>query len=179
MNVEPIQCSQCGAPLQVPEDVNFVTCGHCHAPLQIRRDASVTYTQLVKELDRRTAEMSEQLAKLRQGQKLEDIDRQWQIERESYMLRGKHGSRMTPTVAGGVITMIVGGGFGLFWTFMATTITRGAPGGVGSFFPLFGILFTVLVIGGGIYAISKAKRLEEAERDYRRRRAAAQHRADD
>ena len=33
--------------------------------------------------------------------------------------------------------------FGVFWTVTALTITRDAPGGIGIFFPLFGVFFIV------------------------------------
>lgn len=41
---------------------------------------------------------------------------------------------------------IVGILFGIFWTIMAYSMTRDAPGPVGTFFPLFGVLFVVIGI---------------------------------
>jgi hypothetical protein len=41
-------------------------------------------------------------------------------------------------------------------------------------FPLLGIVFTALVIGGGVYAMAKANRYQEAEREYRRKREEAE-----
>lgn len=41
---------------------------------------------------------------------------------------------------------IVGILFGIFWTIMAYSITRDAPGPVGTFFPLFGVLFVIIGI---------------------------------
>ena len=45
--------------------------------------------------------------------------------------------------------------FGLFWTGMAVTITRGM-GGMGVIFPLFGVIFVVMGIGQAIYHFKNA-----------------------
>lgn len=53
---------------------------------------------------------------------------------------------------GSVISII----FGIIWTAMAVQISAGAPGGIGSIFPLFGILFIVAGIVNAIYHFRNA-----------------------
>lgn len=52
---------------------------------------------------------------------------------------------------GSVVSIV----FGLFWTVMAATMTRGA-GIIGVVFPLFGILFIVLGIAQAVYHFKNA-----------------------
>jgi hypothetical protein len=97
------------------------------------------------------------------------LDRQWEIERKDYMIRGKHGHSYVP----GKASSIIGGGviicFGLFWTLMATSITSRGPDSF-SFFPLFGVLFILFGIGISTHAHLKAEKHDVAKRRYQQRR---------
>lgn len=56
-------------------------------------------------------------------------------------------------VLGGIFAIL----FGIFWTVMASNITRNSPfPGVGTFFPLFGVCFVVMAIAGVIYNLRNA-----------------------
>ena len=103
-----------------------------------------------------------------------ELDREWELEREKYQVRGKYGQRYTPSKAGSVVGGMVIGAFGIFWTIMAATITSGMPG-VGSVFPLFGILFIVGGIAMSIRGFVKAGQYDEAQEQYRRRRSELQN----
>jgi len=46
MNLEALNCNNCGAPINVPPTANFVTCKGCGAQLIIRRTEEATYTEL-------------------------------------------------------------------------------------------------------------------------------------
>lgn len=46
--------------------------------------------------------------------------------------------------------------FGVFWTVTALTITRDAPGGIGIFFPLFGVFFIVMAVVQAVYHLRNA-----------------------
>lgn len=62
----------------------------------------------------------------------------------------------------GALGGIVGVCFGVFWTIMAYSITRGAPEPFATFFPLFGVLFIIIGIvnvGYNIYNTTQKKRL--------------------
>jgi hypothetical protein len=118
-----------------------------------------------------------QLAEVRYQNELERIDREWQIEKEKYMVADKYGRRHIPTAGAGKGIALVGGVFGTFWTIMALSITSGAPDFgpfmiAKLFFPLFGVAFTVGAIWGGMHMVKKAKAYDEAFAAYQKRRAA-------
>jgi hypothetical protein len=120
--------------------------------------------------------LADQLAEVRYQNELAQIDREWEIERQQYMIRSRYGIEQVPTAGMGIGIAVVGGVFGVFWTIMAFSITSAAPD-VGPFsiakviFPLFGVLFTGAAIGFGIYACSKAQKYQEALEAYKGRRA--------
>ncbi|HVK12286.1 MAG TPA: SHOCT domain-containing protein [Gemmataceae bacterium] len=122
------------------------------------------------------APSGDHLADIRHQNELARIDREWEIEREQYLINGRYGRRHVPTVGMGVATAALGGGFGIFWTVMAVSITSGAPD-VGAFstakvfFPLFGVLFIAIAVGWGVYCVVRAQKYEAANRAYRDRRA--------
>jgi len=64
------------------------------------------------------------------------------------MVMGKHGVRQLPSRAGSVVGGLFVTGFGIFWIMMAGSATRMSSNshGVGSMFPLFGILFVAFGI---------------------------------
>jgi F0F1-type ATP synthase assembly protein I len=150
--------------LRVPADARFVTCNHCSAHLAVKHNDSVTFTEQLSEINERTERIEEDLAELRSRQEVEDIDREWEHEREQYMVTNKHGHRSVPTSAGSAIGGVVVVVFGIFWTSMASQV--GAPG----IFPLFGILFIVIGIATSVISFTKAQGYMTAERRYRRRR---------
>lgn len=88
--------------------------------------------------------------------------------------------------------MVIGGGFGLFWTIMAFNMTSrrrqffeampfpGGPGsaltvdhspGIESIFPIFGIIAIIASVGMGIAMMMKAGTYEREQEAYRRNRA--------
>ena len=123
--------------------------------------------------------LADQLAEVRHQNDLAQIDREWQIEREQYLIPDRWGRRYVPTAGLGLGGAVMGGVFGVFWTIMAFAITSGAPD-VGAFsiakvvFPLFGVVFVAAAVGYGLYAYSKAQQYQAAFRAYQDRRARAQ-----
>jgi hypothetical protein len=121
--------------------------------------------------------LSAQLADVRYQNELERIDREWEIEKEQYMVTGRYGIRYLPTKGQGMAGAAIIGVFGVFWTIMAFSITSGAPDeGPFSiakiFFPLFGIAFTVFGVYMGIHTTRKAEEYTRALAAYQERRAA-------
>lgn len=102
---------------------------------------------------------------LRFEHELARLDREWMIERESYMVTGRYGRRSLPSEASSILMALFIGGFGLFWTISAASM--GAPG----FFPLFGVLFILFGVGTSIQSFTKAGAYKQAEQAYQRRRA--------
>ncbi len=166
MELTTVSCNSCGAPLQVPAGAKFVTCNHCSCQLAVKHTDSVTFTEQLGEISERTEQIAEDVAELKYRQELEDLDRQWERERESYMVSDKHGRRHVPSRAGGLIGAVVAVVFGIFW--IKTTSHGGAP----AMFPLFGVLFIVVGIFVGIGSCSDANDYRKAEQAYRRKRAA-------
>jgi hypothetical protein len=121
--------------------------------------------------------VAEQLAEVRYQNELARIDREWEIEREKYMVAGKYGRRYIPTKGMSLFMAVAGAVGGLIWTIFATSITGSAPD-EGPFalarllFPAFGVLFICAAVGLGIYRYSKAVAYEQAQDAYRARRAA-------
>jgi hypothetical protein len=120
--------------------------------------------------------LADQLAEVKHQNELAQLDREWEIERQQYLIRNRLGVAQVPTAGMGIGMAVVGGLFGVFWTVMAAAITGSAPD-VGPFsiakvfFPLFGVVFTLAAIGFGIYTYSRAQKYQEAFAAYKARRA--------
>ena len=117
------------------------------------------------------------LAEIHYQNELARIDREWEIERQQYLIPDRWGRRIVPTPGMGIGIALVGGVFGVIWTVMAVAITGSAPD-VGPFsvakvaFPLFGVVFIVAAIGFGLYAHARASKYQAAFAAYQERRAA-------
>lgn len=99
------------------------------------------------------------------------LDREWMMERETYMVTGRYGTRSLPSQGGSMVAAALIGSFGLFWTISAASM--GAPGVV----PLFGVLFILFGVVTSVHSFLKAGAYKQAEQEYQRRRAQvlAQH----
>lgn len=97
---------------------------------------------------------------------LNRVDREWMMEREHYMLRGKRGGRSEPNSIGAIVGSLFFVGFAVFWTIMAYGT------GAGGFFPLFGVVFVLFGVVNGFSHIIKAQKYRQAEQRYQQRRAA-------
>jgi hypothetical protein len=200
MSVESVKCNQCGAFIQVPTVARYVTCNRCGEHLVVHRSDVATFTEALPphrrphdqpppdwgggwrggrrdEPDRDYRDVAERLDELAYQNELMRLDREWQFERERHMVTGRYGGRYTPSLAGSIIGAVVAVGFGAFWTAMAFGMAGGPGGGFGGpgvFFPLFGLLFIVVGLGGGVWGVVKALRYQEAYQTYLRRRRAVE-----
>jgi uncharacterized membrane protein len=176
MGYETLNCNQCGALIQVPITARYVTCNRCGAHLVVQRTGVATYTEAAPrpaaagEADPGWREMSGRLEYLEYQNELARIDREWDLERESYMVRGRYGARYVPNAVAAVVMGVIAAGFGIFWTVMAFGIAGGA-GGLGAIFPLFGVVFIAAGVGMSIYQFNKAQQYQSALAAYQRRRA--------
>ncbi|HET6425050.1 MAG TPA: hypothetical protein VFG20_15290 [Planctomycetaceae bacterium] len=136
MQAETVICSACGAPLTIPETVEYVACRYCQAQLHVQRNQSVVFTEVLQSLQKQTERIADTTDVLRIQNEIALLDREWEQQSAGLMVHGKHGRVSVPdktsaVVGGTVITL-----FGLFWTAMA-----------GLMFPpmaLFGLLFISL-----------------------------------
>jgi len=125
---------------------------------------------------------NDQLAAVLRENELARIDREWELERQRYLIRNGYGFRQVPTAGVGIAAAVVGGVFGTLWTIVAIAITSRAPN-FGPFsvvkviFPLFGVFFTVFGITMGVYIYRRANLYDERFREYQARRASV--RSDD
>lgn len=168
MQLTTISCNSCGAPLQIPASARFVTCKHCSAQLAVKHNDSVTFTELLGEIGQQTQQITADVAELKYRQQLEDIDRQWEQERESYMVTGKHGHRHLPSTSGSVIGGIMVVVFGVFFV--------AAAGRAGPIPVLFGLVFIGFGLVACITSYAKADAYQQAEQAYHRRRSEARKR---
>lgn len=119
--------------------------------------------------------LSEQLAEVRHQNELARIDREWEVERQQYLVADRYGRRHVPTTGMGLGSAVAGGVFGVFWTAMTYSITSGAPD-FGGFavakvmFPLFGLVATVGAVGWGLFCYARAQKYDAAFRAYQTRR---------
>lgn len=117
------------------------------------------------------AESTSQLECIKLQNEISQLDREWELERENYLITGRYGGRHVPTRSGSVIGGMVIVGFGTFWTIVAFTITHNSPWPfIAAVFPLFGILF---VIGGAAmsaHSFIQAGKYEAAYHRYQERR---------
>jgi hypothetical protein len=179
MPVEPIVCSQCGAPLEIPASVGFVTCNHCHAPLAVRREASVTYTEAIQKLTAQTERLSDHVAQLRYESELERIDREWRVQREGLLVSDRRGKQTIPNPANAVVMMVIGVVMGGLMSVVFYGVASGfggprghGPPGLLILFPFAPLLFALFAVIAGYSTLLRANDYKRAEAEYQRRRAA-------
>lgn len=174
--LEKLLCNSCGAPLEVPDTANFVRCNHCSTQLAVRRRDNVAFTEQIDQLVEKTDELSERLDDLSSHNEVAALDREWEFERENYLIRDKQGHRHVPTEGGSIVGGFAVAGFGAIWTVMAIAITSSAPDfapfSIAKFvFPLFGLVFIGVGIAGSIASKGKAEQYRRAETRYKRKRS--------
>lgn len=127
--------------------------------------------------------LSAQLEEVQFQNELAQLDREWEREREKYMVVGKYGQRYMPTTGGSAIGGFVIVGFGVVWTLIASVMAFGAnqafsdhEGRLNAFsiipcaFPVFGLLFITFGIVLSVQSHKKAGEYRQAEQVYRRKR---------
>jgi DNA-directed RNA polymerase subunit RPC12/RpoP len=160
MRVLSLTCNHCGASLEVPKKTRFVTCQYCSSRLEVKQTSGTIYTEVLEAIDEKTERIVQDLELIKLQNRLEQLDREWAVEKERYLLKGTHGETMVPTRGVLVIVSVIGGVFGLFW--MILTLAMGAP----LFFPFFGLIVVAGVIAVCIKAMSSARIYERRKRDY-------------
>lgn len=113
---------------------------------------------------------SAHLEEIKRQNELARIDREWEMERKEYQVRGRYGARYTPSKAGSVGTGILFACFGVFWMAFTSSFPRGP--GLFELFPLFGLLPVFAGVHYAVVGYQKASHHERAQQRYRRRRRA-------
>jgi hypothetical protein len=86
MQIENIACNSCGAPLEVSATTQFATCRHCGAKLSIQRTDTAVFTEILEKLTTKTDQLSEQVNNLSGLTEIAALDREWELEREKYLV---------------------------------------------------------------------------------------------
>ncbi|PQO36801.1 hypothetical protein C5Y96_06440 [Blastopirellula marina] len=167
MNLIPLNCRNCGAPLQVPSDLKHVTCMHCGTQLAVVHEGGAAYTEKLDALTERTDQIEDKLAVLHREQKLAALDREWDKAQEGFKVRRKDGSTYLPSKAGSVLAGVLGVGVGLFIIMIGIGMPGGSPGGM---FVLFGFVAMFLGVGGTVWQYHRADAYEQAKSRYEQRR---------
>ena len=165
MKITKVCCQGCGADLQVDESVRYVTCNYCHARLEVVHDPSVTHTRLMEKLDKNTERMAGNLRVIELQNELARMDREWESQRESFMVTGKHGQRSLPSGAGSAFGGVFAAVFGVIWIGAAGSLGAPAP------FVLFGVVFVGFAIFNAVNGASKANAHQSAEALHQGQRA--------
>lgn len=171
MDLERVACGNCGAGLELPAGVEYVTCRHCGSTLHVQHTDSVTFTKVLQSLQEQSSRIAENTDVIRLQNEITLLDQDWEQRSADLMIHGKHGRVSTPnktsSVIGGVFITI----FGLIWTIFA-----------GAAFPpmaLFGLCFVVFGIWASIDSYGKAERYArlQAEHEAKRSRILSQLRS--
>lgn len=116
--------------------------------------------------------------------RLAQLDREWETERQQYLVKDRYGHAHVPTRGGSMGGGLVLVGFGTLWTIGAFIMAVNGSEFIGRhpqggdawamlpwIFPIFGIFFVVAGAAMSISAYGKAERYEKAHRDYQHHRA--------
>lgn len=173
MRLIALSCNHCGAPLEVPKSANFLTCTYCETRLKVHHEGGAAFTESLESIDQRTRDIAEDVEAIRAHQEMEQLDRDWMMDRVKYQTRSENGELSVPTAGGAIIGAVAVSIFGVFWIVMA--INMGAP----FFFPLFGVFFIVVALTGGFGVAAKAKAFGQRQHEYQRQRRELQRRMRD
>lgn len=163
MDLERVACGNCGAGLQLPVGVQYVTCRHCGSSLHVQQTDSVTFTEVLQTLQQQSNRIAENTDVLRLQNEIMLLDQEWEQRSSRLMIHGKHGRISTPdktsSVVGGVFVTI----FGLVWTTVA-----------GSFSPIpaiFGLIFIGFGLWASINAYGKADAYARLQSEHESKRS--------
>ena len=103
-------------------------------------------------------------------EELEKLDREWEIERQRYMITTKHGRRYIPSSGAAVVVGLFSVSLGLMGIMLAFALLQNL-GALASVLALFGIVFIIGGVAISSYQFKKAQRYQTAYRAYQRRRS--------
>lgn len=163
MQLETLSCNHCGAPFEVSRNVNYIKCNQCGAQLAIHRERSVSYTEKIGQLDQGAETISQQMAELRNQLELDAVDREWERERERYLISGRYG-RSEPTATYAAMIGLTAGGCGVCFLIAAAYVLDFT-------YLLAGLAMVVGGIYGAASVLRRVRRFERARQAYLARRS--------
>jgi hypothetical protein len=210
MRTSEVRCASCGSRLEIPENVRYIACHVCGISLKVHSDQNGLQTTAIggddlarppfredqdsKWLDRNRGgeeprrpdaevrDLARRLDDLELENALLRLDRDWDEDRERYMIRRRFGGRIVPTVERARLSMIIcsviGGlllmgvaalGISILVNNPGTPSLTQAMGGVLCCFvpPLLPFITILLVIGLASYlSLQRAREYDAAEARY-------------
>lgn len=166
MKILTVRCNECGAPLDVSESARYLTCTHCGTQLAVQRTESSIFTEKLDAITEKTEEIAGNLGVIRIQNEIAQLDREWEMERQSYLVRGKDGHMHEP----GTASSLVGGVLGAagFLVFSLIAGGAGAPGG----FVAIAVVLAVVMLISGISSANRGSRMAAARDTYQQKREA-------
>lgn len=180
METISVSCNHCGAPLEIPKGTRFLTCNYCSSRLEVRQSEGATYTSVLEAIEGHAAQMAEDLGVIRLQNELEQLDRQWMMDRQPYLKQDKDGNITEPTSPLQVLPAVLFVGLFVFVCLAMGVAAMGmasrwpGPGGPGIFACVpFGMaaVAIVAVICGFLSQTKKADEYAAKKRAYDERRA--------
>ena len=154
-----VNCNECGAPLDVPQSIRFVTCSYCMSKLEIHRNETSIYTEQIDRIDQNTQKMSSDLDVIRFQNELERLDREWMLERELYLIKDKNGSHVPNKSGSHLMPGIFVAIFGCIWI-LVTLASRALP------LTIFGIVIVLFALSALVRNSNKAAEYQQRYADY-------------
>ena len=192
MQLVPVKCEGCNAPIRVPSDVSFVTCRYCYARLEIDYSDERAEARLMQRLNRAAARVRQHAERvtssakrveyqsrvlqlrnrvLRLRKTIDRIDERWDLDREQYMVR-ERGILRAPSAMMPIVRLLFATGVCVvgvaiaFWLVPSNHAMILAA--VGFFLILYGLRASHLV--------KRAFAYRDALREYEHRRGDIEHR---
>jgi len=109
---------------------------------------------------------AEQLDEFRRQKEAAQLDREWEAERERYMVTGRFGYRHVPGRTASIVLGVLNVVFGIVWVMVS--VINGLP----VYFLGLGVVVAVVGGAGWAHLAVKGARYLEARRRYRQRRVA-------
>ena len=94
--METVTCGGCGAPLSIPDNVEYVACRFCQAQLHVQRNQSVVFTEVLQSLQKQTERLANNTEILRLQQNIEFLDKEWKDESAEFTTPDSHGCMVFP-----------------------------------------------------------------------------------
>jgi Flp pilus assembly protein TadB len=81
VKLKTLACCNCGASLEIPIGVGFVTCKHCHSSLEIQESKDVSFTKLAKGIQKQTGKILQEVKILKLQNELEQVEKKWEKDK--------------------------------------------------------------------------------------------------
>lgn len=111
------------------------------------------------------AGLQREVRRLQVQDEIAQLDREWERERQTLMMRGRYGSSFVPTQGGSLSVAIIACAAGLLLLIFGASVPH-----TGSF-TLFGVAGVLVGIAYGVSGTAKADAYRQAARRYQQRRA--------